>query len=67
MAILITDPWLEERLIMQREASGANRYDEVWEGVNMMTPIPNTEHQRIVARRSTQTRRLSGEGLRLPY
>lgn len=49
MAILITDPWLEDRLIMQREASGANRYDEVWEGVYMMTPIPNTEHQYIVA------------------
>jgi Uma2 family endonuclease len=50
MAILVTDPWLEERLKAEREASGADRYDEVWEGVYMMTPMPNTEHQYLVAR-----------------
>ena len=50
MATLVTDPWLEERLKAEREASGADRYDEVWEGVYMMTPVPNTEHQYLVAR-----------------
>jgi Uma2 family endonuclease len=47
-AILLTDPWLEERLKAEREASGADRYDEVWEGVYMITPMPNSEHQGIV-------------------
>jgi len=50
MAILVTDRWLEERLKAEREASGADRYDEVWEGIYMMTPIPNTEHQYLVGR-----------------
>ena len=50
MAILVTDPWLEERLKAEREASGADRYDEVWEGVYMMTPMPNSEHQQMVSR-----------------
>jgi len=48
MAILVSDPFLEERLKAEREACGADRYDEVWEGVRMMTPMPNNEHQEIV-------------------
>jgi len=48
MVILVVDPYVEDRLITERKASGADRYDEVWEGVYMMTPIPNTEH-RILA------------------
>ena len=48
MATLITDPQLEERLKEQRHAWGADRYDEVWEGVYMMAPLPNNEHQRVV-------------------
>jgi Uma2 family endonuclease len=47
---LITDPDLEERLIAQRQACGGDRYDEVWEGVYVMSPLPNIEHQQIVAR-----------------
>jgi len=50
MAILVADPYIEDRLIAEREASGADRYDEVWEGVRMMTPMPNDEHQQIVSR-----------------
>ena len=50
MAILVTDPCLEERLRTEREASGADRYDEVWEGVYMMAPMPTDEHQKIVSR-----------------
>ena len=30
--------------------SGADRYDEVWEGIYMMTPAPNLEHQKLVFR-----------------
>ena len=53
MATLITDPSLEQRLRAEREASGADRFDEVWEGVYMMTPMPNDEHQQIVMRLSS--------------
>ena len=50
MAIMLTDPRLEQRLKAEREASGADRYDEVWEGITMMTPLPNNEHQEIATR-----------------
>ena len=50
MAILVVDPYVEDRLITERKVSGADRYDEVWEGIYMMTPIPNTEHQCLVGR-----------------
>lgn len=49
MTTLITDSDLEQRLKEQRRAWGADGYDEVWEGVTMMTPLPNDEHQGIVA------------------
>jgi Uma2 family endonuclease len=50
MATLITDSDLEQRLKTQRRASGGDRYDEVWEGVYVMSPQPNIEHQRMVTR-----------------
>lgn len=50
MTILVTDPGLEERLKKERQAWGADRYDEVWEGIRMRAPIPNSEHQRLVGR-----------------
>ena len=45
MALLVLDPFVEERLKAEREASGADRYDEVWEGVYMMAPLADNEHQ----------------------
>ena len=48
MAVLVTDPLLEERLRLEREQSGADRYDEVWKGVYVMVPMPNDEHQQLV-------------------
>ncbi len=48
MTMLVLDPYVESRLVAERKASGADRYDEVWEGVYMMTPMPNSEHQGIV-------------------
>jgi Uma2 family endonuclease len=50
MAVLITDPSLEERFIEERKICGSDRWDEVWEGVYVVTPLPNNEHQRIVSR-----------------
>jgi len=45
MAVVVLDPLIEERLKAEREASGLDRYDEVWEGVYMMVPLANNEHQ----------------------
>ena len=50
MPTIIHDKQLEERLQAERAATGANRYDEVWEGTYMMAPMPNNEHQLFVAR-----------------
>jgi Uma2 family endonuclease len=50
MATLVIDPDLEERLQAERRASGADRYDEVWEGVYHMSPLAGNLHQQIVAR-----------------
>jgi len=48
MATLIIDADLEQRLLEQRRAWGADRYDEVWEGIYVMSPMPNNEHQGFV-------------------
>ena len=50
MALMVLDPLLERQLKAQREASGLDRYDEVWEGVYMMAPLANNEHQGIQSR-----------------
>lgn len=50
MATLIIDPEIEDRLRAERVESGADRYDEVWEGTYMMAPMPNIEHQDLVNR-----------------
>ena len=48
MATLVIDPAVEERILAERQAFGGDRYDEVWEGVYVMNPIPNDEHQDLV-------------------
>jgi Uma2 family endonuclease len=45
MDTLIVDPRVSERLIEERRARGADQFDEVWEGVYVMAPAPNDEHQ----------------------
>ena len=50
MALMVLDPDFEEKLKTQREESGADRYDEVWEGVYMMAPLANNEHTSIQGR-----------------
>ncbi len=50
MAALITDPQLAERLIAERKATGADKYDEVWDGVYNMSPLANNEHQKLATK-----------------
>ncbi|MDQ3440699.1 MAG: Uma2 family endonuclease [Planctomycetota bacterium] len=47
MELVVTDPDLRERLIAERQASGGDRFDEVWEGTYVMAPLANDEHQGI--------------------
>ena len=53
MALLVIDPLVEKELIADRRASGADRYDEVWEGTYVLSPLANSEHQRLASRLST--------------
>lgn len=48
MTALVIDPRLEAQLIAERQASGADKFDEVWEGVYVMSPLANDEHQYLV-------------------
>jgi len=50
MTALIVDPELAQRLIAERQANGLDKYDEVWDGVYLMSPMANPEHQKIVGK-----------------
>lgn len=47
MPLLINDPFLEAELKAQRQLSGAGRWDEVWEGVYVIPPPVDDEHQDV--------------------
>jgi Uma2 family endonuclease len=64
MAIVVSDRDLERRLKAERKKSGADRYDEVWEGVYHMPPLVADEHQEIVTELSfIFTLTIKGAGL----
>jgi hypothetical protein len=46
--LLVCDPEICRRLIEERQALGLDSFDEVWEGVYVMSPFANDEHQEIV-------------------
>jgi Uma2 family endonuclease len=48
MPVLIYDPVWEQKVRAERDALFPNNRDEVWDGVLVMAPLPNTEHQDIV-------------------
>ncbi len=50
MAALICDPEQVEALIRRRREMGGDRYDEVWDGLYIMSPAASPEHQSIIAR-----------------
>jgi Uma2 family endonuclease len=49
MALLVMDPEVERRLRAEREATGMDRRDEVWDGVYIASPLPDVEHQRLAS------------------
>jgi Uma2 family endonuclease len=52
MEAVLLDSLLTEKLIRRRRETGADRYDEVWNGVYVMSPIANNEHQWLATRLS---------------
>jgi len=48
--LVVTDPQDQQRLIAERQRSGADKFDEVWEGTYVMAPLANDEHQAIQLR-----------------
>jgi Uma2 family endonuclease len=46
---MILDPDLAEQIRTERDNSETSRYDEVWDGVLVVSPTPNTQHQRILS------------------
>lgn len=48
MAVMIHDPMYEQHVRATRERMFPNNRDEVWDGVLVMPPRPNNEHQIVV-------------------
>ena len=48
MATMILDPQIAECLLEQRRAWGADKFDEVWEGIYIVMPLTDDEHQRLM-------------------
>jgi len=48
MKMLILDPETRKRLIRKRRLIGADHSDEVWEGVYVMSPEADNQHQDLV-------------------
>ncbi len=48
MPALVCDPDQVDALIKHRQEMGGDRYDEVWDGLYIMSPLANPEHQRII-------------------
>ena len=47
MALVSIDPIELASLIRDRRESGGDRYDEVWDGVYVMSPLADNEHQQL--------------------
>ncbi len=49
MTMIVHEPWTEAQIKAERAATGADRSDEVWDGVYVVSPFPNNEHGEIVS------------------
>ena len=47
MPVLILDPHMEAKYRSLWAENDSNRFDEVWDGVLVVAPLPNNEHQEI--------------------
>ena len=65
MPMLVLDRYQERSVRADRKVSGADRWDEVWDGVYMVMPLPNDEHQEIVAEFVIAFRAALGKGVKI--
>ncbi len=49
MTMIIQDPDTQRRVIARRRRLGQDKFDEVWNGVYVMAPMANIEHQEFVS------------------
>jgi hypothetical protein len=49
MDMLVLDRIEQKRVLESRADSQSDKYDEVWDGVYIVSPLPNDEHQGLVA------------------
>jgi Uma2 family endonuclease len=61
MTTLILDDFAEARVLAERRASGLDRFDEVWDGVYIMSPIADNEHQFVASELSAVLREVCRE------
>ena len=47
MALVSLEPSELKRLLRRRRVTGADRFDEVWDGVYVMAPLADNEHQSL--------------------
>ena len=52
MPLLVLDPYVQRDLIRRRRRLGHDKQDEVWDGVYLIMPSPDDEHQAIRGRLS---------------
>jgi len=50
MQTLLADPSVANHIIAQRRAAGIDAHDEVWDGVYVMPPAADNEHNRLAGR-----------------
>ncbi len=52
MSVLINDETIADEVLKKRRASGMDRFDEVWDGVYVMSPMANNQHQSLATQLS---------------
>ncbi len=62
MTTLILDEYAEERVLAERRANGHDPFDEVWDGIYIMSPIANNEHQFVASELSAVIREITRGG-----
>jgi len=50
MSMIVGDPGTVEHVLAERSRTGAERFDEVWDGVYFVSPNPNNLHQKLLSR-----------------
>lgn len=61
MNLVILDPDELKRIIRRRRKTGADRYDEVWDEVYVMSPIADNSHQELAFRIAARISEALGE------